>query len=92
MGGEAGLAEQKDVISTLHGKHQAFTVRPEADALYLVATDPRLVGQREVVSSDVLLDLLFAVPCLLHLASFSRWKLFSQIHCGANFSEQVITA
>jgi filamentous hemagglutinin len=58
MGSEAGQAEQKDFISTLHGKHQAFTVRPEADASYLVATDPRLVGQREVVSSDVLLDLL----------------------------------
>jgi filamentous hemagglutinin len=58
MGGEAGQAEQKDFISTLQGKHQAFTVQPEADARYLVATDPRLVGQREVVSSDVLLDLL----------------------------------
>eukprot|EP00887_Chlorella_sp_A99_P004395 scaffold37.g4395.t1 len=54
-GGQPG---QRDAALTINRDHQGFTVRSEADAPYLVATDPRLVGQREVVSSDLLFDLL----------------------------------
>ena len=56
MGGETGQAEQKDFILALQGKHQASTVHPEENAPYLIATDPRLVGQSKVVSSDLLLE------------------------------------
>lgn len=37
---------------------QLFVVNDKPDALYIVATDPRFVGQRPFVSSDYLLDLL----------------------------------
>ena len=37
---------------------QLFVVNREPDAPYIVATDPRFVGQRPSVSSDYLLDLL----------------------------------
>ncbi len=37
---------------------QLYTVNGRPDAPYVVATDPRFVGQRPIVSSDYLLDLL----------------------------------
>jgi filamentous hemagglutinin len=54
-------AAQSHLASTLRPRHQGVTVRPDANAPYLVATDPRLVGPREVVSSDLLFDLLHEV-------------------------------
>ena len=37
---------------------QLYTVNGRPDAPYIVATDPRFVGQRPTVSSDYLFDLL----------------------------------
>ncbi|WP_187639847.1 hemagglutinin repeat-containing protein [Achromobacter insolitus] len=62
--------------------NQLFAVNGRADAPYLVATDPHFVGQRPVVSSDYLLNLL-AKPGAQPGAQWGDWD--TQAPAGAMF-------
>ncbi|WP_170211496.1 hemagglutinin repeat-containing protein [Achromobacter insolitus] len=62
--------------------NQLFAVNGRADAPYLVATDPHFVGQRPVVSSDYLLNLLVK-PGAQPGAQWGDWD--TQVPAGAMF-------
>ncbi|MFE0841420.1 two-partner secretion domain-containing protein, partial [Achromobacter insolitus] len=62
--------------------NQLFAVNGRADAPYLVATDPHFVGQRPVVSSDYLLNLL-AKPGAQPGVQWGDWDM--QAPAGAMF-------
>ncbi|OCZ55086.1 hypothetical protein A7P22_03515 [Achromobacter insolitus] len=62
--------------------NQLFAVNGRADAPYLVATDPHFVGQRPVVSSDYLLNLLVK-PGAQPGAQWGDWD--TQVAAGAMF-------
>ncbi|WP_187639880.1 two-partner secretion domain-containing protein [Achromobacter insolitus] len=62
--------------------NQLFAVNGRADAPYLVATDPHFVGQRPVVSSDYLLNLLVK-PGAQPGAQWGDWD--TQTPAGAMF-------
>ncbi|MCP1402818.1 hemagglutinin repeat-containing protein [Achromobacter insolitus] len=62
--------------------NQLFAVNGRADAPYLVATDPHFVGQRPVVSSDYLLNLLVKPGAQLGV-QWGDWD--TQVPAGAMF-------
>ncbi|MFD4840502.1 hypothetical protein ACFWP0_23605 [Achromobacter sp. NPDC058515] len=62
---------------------QPFSVNGRPDAPYIVATDPRFVGQRPTVSSDYLFDLLRPPGAPLGNGGPGGWG--SLIPAGARF-------